>query len=82
MDGSGWKPEYGLSAEGEELLGFVEALPADARREIVAAVAAHCRAAGYVTFHDDLHAFGVRPDGERPPERLARVIPFRRRSSR
>ena len=56
MDGKGWKPEYGISAEGIELLGYLEALPRDARREFLQEVAAKCRAAGYLSLHDDLRA--------------------------
>ena len=48
MDGKGWKPQYGISSEGIELLGYVEALPRDARRELVQAVAELCRREGIV----------------------------------
>jgi hypothetical protein len=54
MDGKGWKPQYGISSEGIELLGYVEALPLDARRELVHAVAELCRREGYLSLHDDL----------------------------
>jgi hypothetical protein len=43
MDGKGWKPDYGISQEGIEMLGYLEALPREARREIVEAVAELCR---------------------------------------
>lgn len=56
VDGKGWKPEYGISAEGILVLGFVEALPREARREILAAVRMLCRSEGYVSLHDDLRA--------------------------
>ena len=56
MNGKGWKPEYGISAEGIELLGYLEALPRDARLELLQEVAAKCRSAGYLSLHDDLRA--------------------------
>jgi len=54
MDGKGWKPHYGISSEGIELLGYVEALPQEARRELLQAVAEMCRREGYLSLHDDL----------------------------
>lgn len=54
MDGKGWKPQYGISAEGIEVLGWVEALPREARRELLAAVTQMCRRQGYLSLHDDL----------------------------
>jgi hypothetical protein len=56
MDGKGWRPEYGISAEGIEILGFIEALPREVRRELTKAVAATCRRQGYLSLHDDLRA--------------------------
>ena len=77
MDGKGWKPHYGISAEGIELLGYLEALPRDARLEFLQEVAAKCRSAGYISLHDDLReavekAEALGGDGE---ER-AKVIPL------
>ena len=54
MDGKGWKPEYGISAEGIEVLGYLEALPKDVRRELTDAIAALCRREGYLSLHDDV----------------------------
>ncbi len=82
MDGKGWKPQYGISAEGVEMLGYVEALPREARRELVRAVARLCRSEGYLSLHDDL-----RTAVERARERAARpqgakVIPLFRNRQR
>jgi hypothetical protein len=46
MDGKGWKPEYGISAEGVELLGYLEALPQEVRRELADAIGTICRREG------------------------------------
>ena len=46
MDGRGWKPEYGISPEGIEMLGYVEALPREVRRELAEAIATLCRREG------------------------------------
>ena len=54
MDGKGWKPQYGISAEGIEILGWVEALPREVRRELLQAVTKICRQQGYLSLHDDL----------------------------
>ncbi len=80
MDGKGWKPEYGISAEGIEVLGYLEALPQEVRLEIAAAIAALCKREGYLSLHDELSA----PAAEEPadPETLAKVIPIFRRSQR
>ena len=75
MDGKGWKPEYGISSEGVQVLGFVEALPREARRELLEAIRETCRRQGYVSLHDDLRAHFA---AEREPPRMAKVIPFRR----
>jgi hypothetical protein len=77
MDGKGWKPHYGISKEGIDLLGYVEALPAEARRELVAAVAELCRSQGYLSLHDDLQA-AVDGMGDAPAEEeaTAKVIPL------
>jgi len=79
MDGKGWKPEYGISAEGIEVLGYLEALPKDVRRELTNAVAALCRREGYLSLHDDL---GKRfaPNEPEAGADLAKVIPLFRRS--
>jgi len=84
MDGKGWKPEYGISREGIEILGYLEVLPEDVRRELADAVAALCRREGYLSLHDDLRQ---RVEGDRPPENgseptLAKVIPLFRQSQR
>ncbi|HUJ28607.1 MAG TPA: hypothetical protein VLW85_21440 [Myxococcales bacterium] len=83
MDGKGWKPEYGISPEGIEVLGFVEALPREARREVLAAVKLLCRRAGYLSLHDDLRAAVMAHARRRPRaahRRSAKVIPlFRHR---
>ncbi len=49
----GWQEECGISEEGVEILGWVEALPRDARRELAATVEMLCRAQGYLSLHDD-----------------------------
>ena len=81
MDGRGWKPEYGISAEGIDILGYVEALPRDVRAELARAIATLCRREGYLSLHDDVSECIGRPqqtaDGE-----LAKVIPLFRRSQR
>ena len=81
MDGRGWKPEYGISAEGIDILGYVEALPRDVRAELAQAIATLCRREGYLSLHDDVGECIGRSrqaaDGE-----LAEVIPLFRRSQR
>jgi hypothetical protein len=81
MDGKGWKPEYGISREGIEILGYFEVLPEDVRRELADAIAALCRREGYLSLHDDLRE---RLQREPAAERLtlAKVIPLFRRSQR
>jgi hypothetical protein len=80
MDGKGWKPEYGISAEGIEVLGYLEALPREVRREMADAIAALCKREGYLSLHDDLGERTI--DGPADPEKLAKVIPLFRRSQR
>jgi hypothetical protein len=75
MDGKGWRPEYGISAEGVEILGFVEALPREVRRELVDAIAATCRRQGYLSLHDDVRARLMR-ERARQSEEMAKVIPL------
>ena len=81
MDGRGWKPEYGISAEGIDILGYVEALPRDVRSELARAIATLCRREGYLSLHDDVSECVGRSqqaaDGE-----LAKVIPLFKRSQR
>jgi hypothetical protein len=81
MDGRGWKPEYGISAEGIDVLGYVEALPRDVRAELARAIATLCRREGYLSLHDDVRerigGSQDSADGE-----LAKVIPLFRRSQR
>jgi hypothetical protein len=57
----GWQDECGISAEGVEILGWVEALPREARRELAATVETLCRAQGYISLNDEV----VRLDQER-----------------
>jgi hypothetical protein len=82
MDGKGWKPDYGISEEGIEMLGYLEALPRDARREIVDAVAELCHSEGYLSLHDDLRpAVDVaQPKAETEPS--GNVIPLFKRRKR
>jgi hypothetical protein len=81
MDGRGWKPEYGISAEGIDILGYIEALPRDVRAELAGAIATLCRREGYLSLHDDVRECIGRSqqtaDGE-----LARVIPLFKPSQR
>jgi hypothetical protein len=81
MDGKGWKPEYGISREGIEILGYFEVLPENVRRELADAIAALCRREGYLSLHDDLRE---RLQREAPAEgsTLAKVIPLFRRFQR
>ena len=81
MDGKGWKPEYGISVEGIEVLGYLEALPREIRREMADAIAALCRREGYLSLHDEL---GRSNEEAEPadPGKLAKVIPIFRRSQR
>ena len=81
MDGKGWKPEYGISAEGIEVLGYLEALPREIRREMADGIAALCRREGYLSLHDDLGRSGEQAESA-DPEKLAKVIPIFRRSQR
>jgi len=81
MDGKGWKPEYGISAEGVEVLGYLEALPKDVRRELTNALAALCRREGYLSLHDDIGKSVCRSDPDEGGD-LAKVIPLFRRSQR
>jgi hypothetical protein len=82
MDGKGWKPDYGISEEGIEMLGYLEALPREARREIVDAVAELCRSEGYLSLHDDLSAAVEVPEPKVETEPSANVIPLFRRRKR
>jgi len=81
MDGRGWKPEYGISAEGIDILGYVEALPRDVRRELARAIATLCRREGYLSLHDDVRdRIGQSRRGA--DAKLAKVIPLFKRSQR
>lgn len=80
MDGKGWKPEYGITLEGKTILGFVEALPKDAREELMTTVEVYCRSQGYVSLHD---SFALKPEEKAQEQRaesgqLAQVIPILR----
>jgi hypothetical protein len=81
VDGKGWKPEYGISPEGIEVLGYLEALPKEVRRELADAIGALCKREGYLSLHDDVRQ---RIDRGAQPDRatLAKVIPLFRRSQR
>jgi hypothetical protein len=79
MDGKGWRPEYGISAEGIEVLGYLEALPKEVRRELTDAVAALCRREGYLSLHDDVRKRLVPNEPDQGGD-LAKVIPLFRRS--
>jgi hypothetical protein len=81
MDGRGWKPEYGISAEGIEILGYVEALPREVRQEMAEAVAKLCKAQGYLSLHDDVREQVARAADD-SDEKLAKVIPLFSRSQR
>ena len=70
----GWRDECGISAEGVEILGWVEALPREARRELAATIEMLCRAQGYVSLNDEIVLLDR--------ERRARQIPRARRSRR
>ena len=50
----GWRGECGISDEGVEILGWVEALPREARRELAATVEMLCRAQGYISLNDEI----------------------------
>jgi hypothetical protein len=82
MDGRGWKPEYGISAEGIEILGYVEALPREVRQEMAAAVAALCKREGYLSLHDDVSERLADTTTQERDEKLAKVIPLFSRSQR
>jgi hypothetical protein len=70
----GWQDECGISPEGVEILGWVEALPPEARRELAATVEMLCRAQGYVSLHDEIVLLDH--------ERRARQTPRARRGRR
>jgi len=76
MDGKGWKPHYGISQEGIELLGYVEALPREARREILEAVEKLCRSQGYLSLHDDLGSALALTEAEGDAAEAGNVIPL------
>ena len=81
MDGRGWKPEYGISAEGIDILGYVEALPRDVRAELARAIATLCRREGYLSLHDDVRE-RIGRSQQRAARELAKVIPLFKRSQR
>src|SRR5207245_2870155 len=69
----GWQEECGISEEGVDILGWVEALPREARRELAATVEMLCRAQGYLSLHEDV----VSLDEERrarQPKRARRAL--------
>ena len=79
MDGKGWKPQYGISTEGIEMLGYVEALPREVRRELVKAIATACRNQGYLSLHDDLRGVFSRAGRRERSQQYGKVIPLFRR---
>jgi hypothetical protein len=89
MARNGWKSDYGISEEGIDMLGYLEALPRQVRRELVATVELICRSQGYLTLHDPIGQLDERGREEpREPQSaaapgptggaLAQVIPLRR----
>lgn len=76
MDGKGWKPQYGISSESIEILGYVEALPREARRELLEAVARLCRLQGYFSLHDDLRIAADKAGAPLPRQADGKVIPL------
>ena len=82
MDGKGWKPEYGISAEGIDALGYIEALPREVRRELAEAIGTLCRREGYLSLHDDLRARFAPAGSAGDDGKLAKVIPLFRHSRR
>lgn len=78
----GWQGECGISDEGVEILGWVEALPREARRELAATVEVLCRAQGYVSLNDEIVALeeerrARQPQRARRPRRegqLAQIL--------
>ena len=81
MDGKGWKPEYGISPEGIDALGYIEALPREVRRELIDAIGKLCRREGYLSLHDDVRD-RLGTANEDAAGKLAKVIPLFRRSQR
>jgi len=81
MDGKGWKPEYGISPEGVDALGYIEALPREVRRELADAIGTLCRREGYMSLHDDVGE-RLSTSTTRSPGKLAKVIPLFKRSQR
>lgn len=82
MDGKGWKPQYGISAEGIEMLGYLEALPRETRLELLQEVARKCRSAGYLSLHDDLRAAVEKVDDLAEERKPAKVISLFRKRGR
>jgi hypothetical protein len=62
----GWQGECGISDEGVEILGWVEALPREARRELAATVEMLCRAQGYLSLNDEIVALEEERRARRP----------------
>jgi hypothetical protein len=79
MDGRGWKAEYGISVEGIEMLGYIEALPREARRELLEAMAKLCRKEGYLSLHDDLRVALASADETSARPQADNVIPLFRK---
>lgn len=79
MDGTGWKPEYGITIEGKKILGFIEALPKNAREELLTTVEGYCRSQGYVSLHDSFALKAEEQQGQQSgSSQMAQVIPILR----
>jgi hypothetical protein len=50
----GWREDCGISEEAVEILGWVEALPREARKELAATVEMLCRGQGYYSLRDEI----------------------------
>jgi hypothetical protein len=70
----GWREDCGISEEAVEILGWVEALPREARRELAATVEMLCRGQGYYSLRDEVVVLDH--------ERRARLPSRRRRGAR
>jgi len=72
----GWQGECGISDEGVEILGWVEALPREARRELAATVEMLCRAQGYISLNDEIVTLDEERRARRPRRdgQLAQII--------
>jgi len=69
----GWEEDCGISEEGVEILGWVEALPREARRELAATVEMLCRAQGYLSLHEEVVVLAEERRA-REPQRARRPV--------